>query len=136
MEQMPMAIAANNHMGSSATESLDLMKHTISHLDSKGLFFIDSVTTNKSKAYPAAEELGLFITRRDIFLDVPDNTDSTINQKIEGLAKYRGRKEPIIIITHCHNRDKLVALNKFISQINALGIKLVSLRQAYGNQPS
>lgn len=136
IEQMPMAIAGNNHMGSSATEDLDLMKNTISHLDSKGLFFIDSVTTNKSKAVPAAEDLGVFITRRDIFLDVPDNTNATIAQKIQSLAKYKGRKEPIVIITHCHNRDKLVALDQFITQVTALGVKIISLRQAFGKLTS
>lgn len=129
--QMPMAIAANNHMGSSTTENYQTMKTVISHLNKNGLFFIDSLTSAKSAVYTASNDLGLFSAKRDIFLDVPDNSDNTIIQKIQSMSKYKGRREPIIVITHCHNRDKLVALKKFIAQIESMGIKIVSLREAF-----
>ena len=128
--QIPMAIAANNHMGSSATSDEDLMNPVLDHLNSLGLFFIDSAVTANRLSYNLAKQKGFRSHRRDIFLDVPDNTDATIAQKIEGLGRYKGRREPIVVITHCHNRSKLEALQKFITQIQAMGVRIISLREA------
>lgn len=129
--QMPMAIAANNHMGSKATADLATMNSVISVLKNNGMYFIDSATTANSAVFTAAEELGVFSTRRDIFLDVPDVSDATLISKIESLGKYKGRNEPIVIITHCHNREKLDALKKFITQIEEMGVRIESLKKAY-----
>ncbi|WP_044279120.1 divergent polysaccharide deacetylase family protein [Candidatus Cloacimonas acidaminovorans] len=129
--QIPNAIAANNHMGSEVTSDLATMNIILEELDNLGLYFLDSATTNKSAAFTAGKNLGLKIAKRDIFLDVPDNSDATIINKIEGLAKYKGRNEPVVIITHCHNRDKLNALQKFLKQIDNMGIELISVSQLF-----
>ena len=129
--QIPNAIAANNHMGSEVTADLSTMISILEELDNLGLYFLDSATTNKSAAFTAAKNLGLKIGKRDIFLDVPDNSDATIIKKIEGLAKYKGRNEPVVIITHCHNREKLNALQKFLTQIDNMGIELISVSKLF-----
>ncbi|MBP9036417.1 MAG: divergent polysaccharide deacetylase family protein [Candidatus Cloacimonas sp.] len=129
--QIPNAIAANNHMGSEVTSDIATMSIVLDELNELGIFFLDSATTNKSTTYTAAENLGLITAKRDIFLDVPDNSDKTIINKIEGLAKYKGRNEPIVIITHCHNREKLVALQKFLAQMDDMGVQLISVSQLY-----
>nr|MDK2850368.1 uncharacterized protein [Candidatus Cloacimonadota bacterium] len=131
--QIPMAIAANNHMGSATTANLDTMNRILKVLKNNGLFFIDSATTAQSAVYTAGIEQGILTARRDIFLDVPDVSDETLAEKINSLGKYKGRKEPIIIISHCHNRDKLVAMQKFITQIEGMGLRIVSLRDAFPN---
>lgn len=130
-KQMPMAIGANNHMGSATTASLETMNKVLRHLSKKGLFFIDSGTTSRSAVYTAGQQQNVFTARRDIFLDVPDVSDQTLAKKIQELGKYKGRKEPVIIITHCHNREKLQALQRFVTQIKAMGINVVSLRDAF-----
>lgn len=130
-EQLPMAIGANNHMGSSATNNKYLMTVVLNHLNSKGLFFIDSGTIGNTIAYKLAGTLGYKSIKRDIFLDVPDNTDATIAARISDLGRYKGRKEPVIVISHCHNKAKLHALQKFIAQITAMGVRLTSLSQTY-----
>jgi len=129
--QIPNAIAANNHMGSEVTADLSTMISILEELDNLGLYFLDSATTNKSAAFTAAKNLGLKIGKRDIFLDVPDNSDATIISKIESLAKYKGRNEPVVIITHCHNREKLNALQKFLTQIDNMGIELISVSKLF-----
>ena len=129
--QIPNAVAANNHMGSEVTSDLATMNIILEELDNLGLYFLDSATTNKSAAFTAAKNLGLKIGKRDIFLDVPDNSDATIINKIEGLAKYKGRNEPVVIITHCHNREKLNALQKFLTQIDNMGIELISVSKLF-----
>lgn len=128
--QLPMAIATNNHMGSAATQNETVMNAVLDYLAANHMFFIDSATSGNRLAYNLAKSKGLRSLRRDIFLDVPDNTDATIAAKIQGLGKFAGRREPIVIITHCHNRDKLTALQKFIAQIQAMGVKLISVSQA------
>ena len=128
--QLPMAIAANNHMGSAATQNETVMSTVLDNLSEKGMFFIDSATSSSRTSYNLAKSKGLRSLRRDIFLDVPDNTDATIASKIQELGKFAGRREPIVIIGHCHNREKLVALQKFIAQIQAMGVKLISVSQA------
>lgn len=131
--QIPNAIAANNHMGSTATSDMDLMTKVLHHLNSRGLYFIDSVTIGDTVGYNLAHTLGYESIRRNIFLDVPDNSDATLAQRISDLGKYKGRKEPVIIITHCHNPSKLAALKKFLAQIDEMGIKLTSLSAYYGS---
>ncbi|HOR30116.1 MAG TPA: divergent polysaccharide deacetylase family protein [Candidatus Syntrophosphaera thermopropionivorans] len=129
--QIPNALAANNHMGSEVTSDLATMSIVLEELKELGIFFLDSATTNKSATFTAAENLRLITAKRDIFLDVPDNSDKTIINKIEGLSKFKGRNQPIVIITHCHNREKLVALEKFLDQIDDMGIQLISVSQLY-----
>jgi hypothetical protein len=123
--QMPKAIAANNHMGSAATADYEVMTTVMKQLDNLGMFFVDSATTAKSAVPTVASKLGQKTLKRDVFMDVPDVTDATIIAKIQGLSKYKGRNEPIVVITHCHNRAKLEALEKFISQVTSMGIKLI-----------
>lgn len=128
--QLPMAIGANNHMGSAVTADKEAMVAVLKHLSNKGLQFVDSVTTADSVIPGLARDMGLPSLRRDIFLDVPDNTDATLARKIDSLAKFKGRVEPIVIITHCHNRQKLEALQKFLAQVQGMGLRLISLSQA------
>lgn len=135
-DQLPMAIAANNHMGSLVTADADLMEHVLNALRKNKLGFVDSFTSAKSVAASMARAKDMKNARRDIFLDVPDNSESTLISKIESLGKYKGRREPIVIISHCHNRDKLIALQSFIAQIKAMGIKLISFSDLRDSYPS
>lgn len=131
IKQLPMAVGANNHMGSATTANLSTMNQVLSILKAEKLLFIDSATTSQSAVYTAGQQQGVFTAKRDIFLDVPDVSDETLAQKIQDLGKYQGRKEPVIIISHCHNRAKLEAMHKFINQITAMGIRIVALRDAF-----
>jgi len=131
-EQIPNAIALNNHMGSTATADKTVMRAVLEHLASRGLFFVDSVTSGATVGYNMANTLGQRTVRRNLFLDVPDNSDATIAARISDLGRYKGRVEPVVVITHCHNQAKLDALNKFISQIRTMGLRLTSLSAYYG----
>ncbi len=134
--QIPAAIAANQHMGSTTTADPVLMRHVLKSLNKLGLVFLDSATTTKLVSPAVARELGLTTMMRDIFLDVPDNSDSTLTKKLKTLPRYSGRVEPIVIITHCHNRYKLEALQKFIAHIKAMGFELISLSDAIKRLPT
>ncbi len=128
--QLPMAIGANNHMGSAVTANRDVLETVLRELHSHKLFFLDSYTSGSSKGPSLARTLGYPALKRDMFLDVPDSSDATLAAKINSLSKFKGRREPIVIITHCHNREKLAALQKFITQIKGMGLKLTTLSRA------
>ena len=128
--QLPMAIGANNHMGSAVTANRDVMEIVLNELHAHNLFFLDSYTSGSSKGPSLARTLGYPALKRDMFLDVPDSSDATLAAKINSLGNFKGRREPIVVITHCHNRDKLTALQKFIAQIKGMGLKLTTLTRA------
>lgn len=130
IKQIPQAVGANNHMGSGATADYDVIYTVIKHLDKKDLFFLDSKTTPQSKVPNVTKELKQYYIARDIFLDVPDVSNATINSKLKELERFRGRVEPIIIISHCHNQEKLVAMRNFVNHLKGMGIQLISVSEA------
>jgi len=131
-DQVPQAVGANNHMGSSATSDYQVMSFVLKELDKKGLFFLDSKTSAQSVALAAARDNGIGYVARDIFLDVPDVSPATINAKLASLEKYKGREEPVIIISHCHNKAKLEAMRTFVSQLKVMGMRLIPVSEAVG----
>jgi len=128
--QLPMAVGANNHQGSSVTENREIMTIILDWLNKHNLFFVDSATSKNSVAQSLAYSRGYPALKRDIFLDVPDDTEQTLANKISSLNKYQGRKEPIIIITHCHNEKKLSNLQSFIREIRSQGLHLTNIINA------
>jgi polysaccharide deacetylase 2 family uncharacterized protein YibQ len=130
LEQIPQAIGANNHMGSKTTSDYKAIYAVMDILNKKGLFFLDSKTNSQSKVVNAASALKADYAARDIFLDVPDVSNATLNAKLKDLEKYRGRVEPVIIISHCHNQAKLDAMRSFVNQLKGMGIRLIPLSDA------
>jgi len=130
LDQIPQAIGANNHMGSRTTSDYKTIYSVMDILNKKGLFFLDSKTNAQSKVVTAAADLKTDYAARDIFLDVPDVSNATLNAKLKELQKFRGRVEPVIIISHCHNQAKLDAMRSFVSQLKGMGIQLVPLSDA------
>jgi len=128
--QLPMAVGANNHQGSTITENREIMTIILDWLNQHKLFFVDSATSKNSVAQRLAYARGYPALKRDIFLDVPDDTEQTLADKISSLNKYQGRREPIIIITHCHNENKLANLQRFIREIRGQGLHLTSIINA------
>jgi len=101
MHNLPMAVGANNHMGSEFTEHEDKMRAVLDALKGKGLYFVDSVTTPRTVGMRLARELDMKTARRSVFLD--NEQDSAyilgqLNQAVR-LAKKNGG---VIAICHPH----------------------------------
>jgi polysaccharide deacetylase 2 family uncharacterized protein YibQ len=111
LDRLPEAVGINNHMGSGFTESAQDMAAVMDVLAEKGLFFLDSVTTQKSAAPAAARKIGLKIYRRDVFLDNERSVPAIVHQLrlAESLARRSGRA---IAIGHPH-RETLEALTQW-----------------------
>lgn len=70
----------NNHMGSRFTRDNIAMKTVLSVLAERDLFFLDSLTTEKSLAAEAGEAVGARVYMRDVFLDAEAGQDSVRRQ--------------------------------------------------------
>ncbi len=101
LAQVPGAVGANNHMGSRFTEDPRALKPVLGVLKKRGLFFLDSLTSSRSRALALARSLGLPSSRRDLFLD-HDPSPRAVRRQLEralALARRRGR---VIAIAHPH----------------------------------
>ncbi|BBO70129.1 hypothetical protein DSCA_40590 [Desulfosarcina alkanivorans] len=67
--RLPNVVGVNNHMGSKYTQRPQKMGQALDEVRSRGLFFVDSLTTGHSAAYACARKMGMSAIRRDLFLD-------------------------------------------------------------------
>ena len=93
ISDVPFASGVNNHMGSRFTACQREMREVLEVLKSKHLFFVDSLTTNRSKGYRTAKTLEITTARRDIFLDNRLEESAILSQlhKLKRIAKKYGR---------------------------------------------
>lgn len=130
IDQMPLCIGINNHMGSLATADSDVMTTVMSVLKARDKIFLDSRTSNVSVAYQEAQKAHINAFRNGIFLDSPDISDATMEAKLKQLETMSEKSPHIIAITHCHNQNKLSYLIKFIDRAYKLGYTLVPLSRS------
>lgn len=86
---VPFAVGVNNHMGSKFTAcqpdiatALEVVKHS-------GLFFVDSLTTSRSKAYRTARRLHISAACRNVFLDTHLDENAIFRQLVRLKAHAR-----------------------------------------------
>lgn len=123
-EELPLAKGINNHMGSLATADETVMKIVLAHLKRKNLFFVDSRTTASSIAYQEAQKMLVPALSRDLFLDNPAPSQAVLREREEQLAKLMLNKKDVVVITHCHDRERLLQLKSFILKAKTLGFEL------------
>lgn len=117
----------NNHMGSKSTEEKPLMTTILTYLKNNGLYFMDSMTSERSVCREVAAATGIRFARRDMFLD-NINSQEKIEMELSDLEKLAFRKGKAIAI--CHDRKTtIVTLSKAMPDMERDGIKFVSLSE-------
>ncbi len=101
LDAYPHVAGINNHMGSRFTESSRDMTIVLEELHRRGLFFLDSYTTDRSIGYTLARTLHVPTARRDVFLD-DASTASSIRFQIHRLIEKAKRHGSAIAIGHPH----------------------------------
>ncbi len=118
----------NNHMGSKLTEDFERMRVIMKILKKRGMFFLDSKTSAKSRAEEAAEAEGIAYAHRHVFLD--NNNDKTYIlgqlKKVEGLARKNGYA---IAIGHPKTAT-YAALQEWLPGLSGKGIRLIHMSDA------
>jgi polysaccharide deacetylase 2 family uncharacterized protein YibQ len=126
LDGLPGVAGVNNHMGSLATQSRELMLPLLELLSERGLYFLDSYTTPRSVAYKVAAELGLPSARNDLFLDVDTEDAQLVEERLWKLIQRARRKGHAIGIGHV-NTATATALERVVPRLDPADVALVHL---------
>lgn len=125
LDGLPEAVGVNNHQGSGATEDAGVMEAVLATLRERNLFFLDSLTTDRSVAAGVARRLGVPYVRRDVFLDNVKE-ELAIRRQVDELVRIALRRGSAVAIGHVHPVTALV-LRKETPGLRKKGIQVVPL---------
>ena len=132
LDATPGIKGVNNHMGSKMTASSSSMDLIFSTLKERGLFFIDSRTTAKSKCRSSAIKANIKFGERDVFIDHVQSSEF-IRKQLKLLVKIAIRRGSAIGIAHPH--ELTISILKEEIPLMKRKIKLVYASELthYGN---
>lgn len=125
--QLPTIEGVNNHMGSKATADRPLMRLIFRKLKQKGLFFVDSMTSRNSVSAELAQEMGLSVGKRDVFLDNVNTREEIIKQVLV-LARKARRRGYAVAIGH-DRRLTMQVLKEEIPWLEKQDFEIVSIKE-------
>ena len=123
IDAVPYIVGVNNHMGSRFTEDGHRMRVVFEQLRQRGLFFIDSLTSQNSAGCKLAKQMGIKTAARDVFLDNEESYLATVNQ-LEKLAMLALTRGTAVGIGHPHP-STIDALNTMIPAMVKRGVQIV-----------
>ena len=124
LERFDGFVGVNNHMGSRFTASPRGMAAVMGALRSRGLLFLDSVTSPASVGAAMARHAGVAYAERDIFLDNEWSDRAAIARQFAQLEAVALRRGSAIGIAHPH-RATLDVLARWLPQARARGFAIV-----------
>ncbi len=125
LDQFDGYVGINNHMGSRFTSDYKGMLSVLKELNSRGLMFLDSLTSANSKGSRAARTTGVPHLVRNVFLDHEDDLDA-INSRLRDTELLALKQGHAIAIGHPRD-NTLVALTSWLETIESKGFQLVPL---------
>ncbi len=117
-------VGVNNHMGSRFTASPRAMAAVMGALKSRGLLFLDSLTSPASVGAAMARRAGVAYAERDVFLDNESSDRAAIARQLERLEAVALRRGSAIGIGHPH-RATLDVLARWLPEARARGFAIV-----------
>jgi uncharacterized protein len=123
--QIPFAKGVNNHMGSRFTGCPKEIRSTLGAIREKGLFFVDSLTSNRSVAYRVARQFQMPTACRDIFLDNQRQVPAILSQ-LEKLKIHALKWGSAVGIGHPFP-ETAIAIERFSRKLEGSGISLVHI---------
>jgi polysaccharide deacetylase 2 family uncharacterized protein YibQ len=126
MAEIGPVVGMNNHEGSRITESREAMTAVLDVCAAGGIYFLDSYTTAGSHAQAAADERGMKIWRRDVFLDnTPDRAD-VLAQLRRGL-EIANRDGQAILIGHVWSPELPSILREVYPELVEKGYRFTTI---------
>lgn len=127
LKEVPGVAGVNNHTGSRFTSDLDALSIVMDVLKDQDLYFVDSLTSQKSAVGYAASAAGVPWTARDIFLDNEADAEYIEAQFDELIAKAEKRGWAVGI---CHFRPITAeAMPELLKRLEEEGIDLVHVSE-------
>ncbi|WP_211747646.1 divergent polysaccharide deacetylase family protein [Paenibacillus sp. Marseille-Q4541] len=99
IDEVPYAVAMNNHMGSKVTSDRRIMSIVLDVCKERGLFFVDSKTDQHSVVAELAAEKGLPPVENDIFLD-DQYSIGHISRQMKRAEEKLEQKDICVMIGH------------------------------------
>ena len=122
---VPGAAGVNNHMGSAATADPRVMRAVARVLSHRGLFFVDSRTTDATVAERTAEEESVPSARRRVFLD-DVATEAAVKERLDEAIERARTEGSAIAIGHPYPAT-LAVLERELPTAGEKGVKLVKV---------
>ena len=130
LETTPNVKGMNNHMGSRATADGRVMEAVLRVCRKRGLFFIDSMTTQRSAVREAAKKARVATVSNDLFIDNEGENRRENMGKIISIARRRGYAVGIVHV----KRDTLKDLEWMIGEAKRAGVKFVTISDMIAEQ--
>jgi polysaccharide deacetylase 2 family uncharacterized protein YibQ len=130
LETTPDVKGMNNHMGSRATADARVMRAVLDVCRKRGLFFIDSMTTQRSVVGEEAKKARVATLSNDLFID-NEGEDLRENMgKIISIARRRGYAVGILHV----RKETLRELEWMIGEAKRAGVKFVTISDMLAEQ--
>jgi hypothetical protein len=110
-------------MGSRFTASPEKMAQVLPVIRDRGLFFVDSLTSGRSKAYPTACKLHMPAACRNVFLD-NQVEETRVLRRLEQLHAHARRHGRAVGIGHPHP-ETARAVARFVSALPRGAVEFV-----------
>lgn len=127
LDSVPGAVGVNNHMGSAATADARVMRVVSRVLSTRGLFFVDSRTTDGTVAREAARSARVPSASRRVFLDDVAKEDA-IEASLAGLIAHARAEGSAIAIGHPYP-STLAVLDRELPKLAGRGVRLVKVSE-------
>ncbi len=127
LASVPGAVGVNNHMGSAATADARVMRAVVRVLAQRGLFFLDSRTTEATVARRVADEASIPAVSRRVFLDSVE-TAAAIERSYRDLLAKAKKDGAALAIGHPHP-ETLALLERELPKLSEHRIALVRVSQ-------
>mmetsp|Transcript_33102 Transcript_33102/g.53687 ORF Transcript_33102/g.53687 Transcript_33102/m.53687 type:complete len:370 (-) Transcript_33102:147-1256(-) len=125
-------VGVNNHMGSKFTTCRKCMQPVLQECSSRGIFWLDSLTSEDSVGADIAQSLGMSYARRDVFLDHEPSIDG-VRARLGELERVASQKGVAIAIGHPKDCT-LQALQEWFKTAEKRGFRCVPLSDiVHGN---
>jgi len=124
---VPGAVGVVTRMGSRFTEDRRQMRAVLEPVFLQGLFFVDSLTSQRSVGYELARALGIPAGRRQVFVD-PDESEATARERLDAVERWAASRGAVLAIGH----GRLLTvrlLEEALPRWEARGLRLVPVSE-------
>jgi polysaccharide deacetylase 2 family uncharacterized protein YibQ len=125
LDSVPGAVGVNNHMGSAATADPRVMRAVVRVLSERGLFLLDSRTSEATVARRIADEASLPAVSRRVFLDAVETPDG-VEKAFRELIRKARTDGPALAIGHPHPAT-LALLERELPRLAGENVDLVTV---------
>ena len=123
LKEVPGVVGINNHMGSAGTQNDQLMGVIMQEIKQRGMYFVDSMTIDKSVASKYAELFQVPFGERKVFID-NDNDQESQEVELRNLIKQALKDGSAIGITHARP-GRAKAIMEMLPEFRKAGVQIV-----------